>query len=319
MKFALRCAAGIGMLFAANLLHAQINTNDLAAIEATTPLSADAVPLFAVFYSAANPDNPPAPGNFYGLSAWDLGSGDYLLDDLGGTGGFHAMDEGSPVDGFTNEDGGYITNYFSYSPPTNGLWLQVSNVADGNMYVNLNGATDCVYAVLSSQSLGEGTTFSNWDIGTEVFGLSTNPVPFYVSMNGRNALFLSAMDWTGITSNGNETPDWWFYYWFGVDGLSLSDTNVDSWANFALRLYKQCCSDQPVHLAGDLAVRWSTCKRQQFHVTGAGEQSECDGDGYDCGFQWGYQQRPGLQEQSGVVWVQNDAAGSGYQYDNRDR
>ena len=40
------------------------------------------------------------------------------------------------------------------------------------------------------------------------------------------AVILWARDWTGITSNGNETPDWWFYYYFGT--IDLFDTNLDS-------------------------------------------------------------------------------------------
>jgi hypothetical protein len=34
------------------------------------------------FYSAQNPNWPPLPGNVWELSAWDLGDGFYLLNDL---------------------------------------------------------------------------------------------------------------------------------------------------------------------------------------------------------------------------------------------
>lgn len=224
------------VLLVANVLHAQLQLSsaDLSAIESTTPTPANELPIIGTYYSAANPQWPPLPGNLSGLPAWSLGNGAYLLDDLNVSGGgFHAMDDSSPLypssGGGTNE-GGYITNYFSYSLPTNGLWLQVSNIANGNINVNLNGATDYVYAVLSSTNLGAGTTFSNWNIETEVFpGANTNSMPLAVAMNGRNSLFLSAMDWTGVTNNGNLTPSWWFYYWFGTINLSDDDYNNQVW------------------------------------------------------------------------------------------
>jgi hypothetical protein len=48
----------------------------------TDPLPAANVPAAGMFYSAQNLNLPPAPGNFNQLSAWYLGNGCYLLDDL---------------------------------------------------------------------------------------------------------------------------------------------------------------------------------------------------------------------------------------------
>ena len=38
--------------------------------------------------------------------------------------------------------------------------------------------------------------------------------------------FVWARDWTGVTSGGNQTPEWWFWKDFGT--VDLSDTNPDS-------------------------------------------------------------------------------------------
>jgi hypothetical protein len=51
-------------------------------------------------------------------------------------------------------------------------------------------------------------------------------MPFTVDELGRTNLFIWAKDWTGVTENGNTTPDWWFYEYFGT--TALSDTNLDS-------------------------------------------------------------------------------------------
>ncbi len=57
-------------------------------------------------------------------------------------------------------------------------------------------------------------------------------MPFTVPTAGRNPLFLWARDWTYITSNGNTTPDWWFYEYFGT--ANLSDSDRDSQNNTLL-------------------------------------------------------------------------------------
>jgi hypothetical protein len=52
-------------------------------------------------------------------------------------------------------------------------------------------------------------------------------MPFTVpELDRTNALFFRAMDWTGVKENGNTTPDWWFWEWFGT--TALFDTNLDS-------------------------------------------------------------------------------------------
>jgi len=115
---------------------------------------------------------------------------------------------------------GDLTPAFSF--PTNGLWLQITNVANGLAYMNLMNGTDFVYEIYSKTDL----TATNWDIAGEVFPTDTNCMPFTVPELDQTNLFIWARDWTGITSNGNETPDWWFWKYFGT--TDLSDTNLDS-------------------------------------------------------------------------------------------
>jgi hypothetical protein len=238
------------MLLVANVLHAQLqfSSDDLAAIEATTPTSADALPVVGTFYSAADPQCAPAPENVLGWPAWDLGNlgGNeiYLLDDLDSSAGgmdapsggrFHPMDDPTPPPG-DGAYGGFYEFTNTYSFPTNGLWLQITNPAVDTVFANLNGATDYVYEIFSTTNLMQHMAVSNWDIETEVFPTDTNSMPFTVSMNGRNPLYLWARDWTGITSNGNTTPDWWFWYYFGT--INLSDDDLDPSGNTLLSDYR---------------------------------------------------------------------------------
>ena len=62
------------------------SANDLSivwqAVEATTPVPVESVPLSGTFYSAQNPNWPPLPCNINNLDAWNIGNGMYMLDDL---------------------------------------------------------------------------------------------------------------------------------------------------------------------------------------------------------------------------------------------
>jgi hypothetical protein len=196
------------LLLWAIAVQAQPNNTNLSAIEATTPLPADQLPVHGTFYSAANPLLPPAPGNIWTAPGWDLGNGIYLLDDLGvsSDGGFYAVGESVPYPWSGGGDGGGygFTNSYSFNLPTNGLWLWITNVANGTVFANLNRATDFVYEVFSTTNLTTVPAVTNWNIETEVFpGVNTNTMPFTTSTAGRNPLFLWARDWTGITSSGN--------------------------------------------------------------------------------------------------------------------
>ena len=104
------------------------------------------------------------------------------------------------------------------------LWLEITNVANGYSYYNLHNATNQVYAILTKTNLLDAT----WNIETELFPTvdQTNVLPFTLANDGRDILFVRAMDWTGVTHGGNSTPDWWLWEYF--DTTALSDTNLDS-------------------------------------------------------------------------------------------
>jgi hypothetical protein len=60
-------------------------------------------------------------------------------------------------------------------------------------------------------------------------------ITFTVPELGRTNLFFWTQDWTGVMENGNTTPDWWFYYYFGT--VDLSDANQDANGNSLLSDY----------------------------------------------------------------------------------
>ncbi|HEY1717617.1 MAG TPA: hypothetical protein VGH42_04885, partial [Verrucomicrobiae bacterium] len=88
----------------------------------------------------------------------------------------------------------------------------------------LMNATDTVYEIMSKTDL----TLTNWSIEGELWPTNgqTNVMPFTVAANSPTNLFVWAMDWTGVTNNGNQTPSWWFWKYYQT--LDLSDTNLDS-------------------------------------------------------------------------------------------
>jgi hypothetical protein len=67
---------------------------------------------------------------------------------------------------------------------------------------------------------------TNWNIETEVFPTNQQVMPFTIAEQGRTNLMVWARDWTGITSYGNQTPEWWLWEYFGT--VDLSDANLDA-------------------------------------------------------------------------------------------
>ncbi len=117
---------------------------------------------------------------------------------------------------------------------TNGLWLEINKVANGQAQLNLHQATNWVYAIWSKTDL-----LSGWQMEAELWPTDTNSFSFSVPTAGRPNLFLRAEDWTEADSRGAGVPDWWQWYWFGE--LTGSATNLDDlgntyWLDFALGL-----------------------------------------------------------------------------------
>ncbi|HEY1661497.1 MAG TPA: hypothetical protein VGI03_03695 [Verrucomicrobiae bacterium] len=264
---------GLGIL-TATFLHAQ-DTNidwnsvsdlqvELQALEQVPPMPADEVTNGIEFWSVQHAPGsaepwPPLPGNIVNLPVWDLSDGQYLLDDINfnytahrrhhvashsttnadGTRSLTMTADDSPAPLDEEDDTNLTDDSFSTlsgATPinTNLLWLQITNLIDGMADLNLYNATDYVYAVWSTTNLS--MPFTNWNVEAEVFPSNTNCMPFTVQAQNRQNLFLQAEDWTGVTENGNTTPDWWFWEYYGT--TDLLDTNLDSIGAPLLRDYQ---------------------------------------------------------------------------------
>jgi len=115
---------------------------------------------------------------------------------------------------------GYTNNYVPYTFDTNGLWLGNPTVSNGVSYVNLNNATNQVYAILTTTNL-----LGSWQVETIVWPTNNSVMPFTAQNADRPILFFRGKDWTGVTENGNTTPDWWLWQYFGT--TAVADTNLD--------------------------------------------------------------------------------------------
>ena len=205
--------------------------------------------------------SPCPPGNLSDFPVYAMADGIFLVDETGGqvmtnenanTVESALAAQADAVTGLINQiqdaqdaqsDGGLtlsagrgagmammMASFSSMMTPaynTNGLWLEITNVANGWSYFNLHNGTNFVYAILSTTSLAGGS----WNIETELFPTldQTNVMPFAVQNSGRQTLLVKAMDWTGVTENGNTVPDWWLWEYYGT--TALSDSSLDSQGN----------------------------------------------------------------------------------------
>ena len=133
------------------------------------------------------------------------------------------------------DDGGggggvFPPSYGGYTYDTNGLYLEITNVAAGLAYLNLHHATNQVYALWSTTNLPAG-----WQVETELWPTNQDVMPFTVPTLDRPNLFLRAEDWTGVDSDGDGIPDWWIWLYFG--NLAQTATNLDSAGNTLLYDY----------------------------------------------------------------------------------
>jgi len=222
----------VGFIASFNLVHGQTTARTvlstsapdmvtmMEALESTTPMSAELAPIACAYYSAQFPAWPPLPCNINDLPIWNLGNGTALLDDLDFD--YSAVSEWAQRDG-RFQAMGMETSGTGYSPiyafDTNVLWLEITNVSNGQAYLNLHNATNQVYAIWSTTNLP-----GDWQVETELRP-TKNEMPFALPTSNRNILFLRAQDWTGL--NTNSLPEWWLWSWFGNFNESSTSHDAD--------------------------------------------------------------------------------------------
>jgi len=207
------------------------------------------------YWSLQLTDQPPLPDcPFPDLQVIEITNGIYLMDDRSVD--YPALwaelddqvqssaikNKGKSGGSMMDMAGGDSFDAFSYS--SDQLYLEITNIADGLVYLNLDNATNEVYAVWSTTNLSTG-----WSVETDLW--PTNPVtmPFTVQTLNRQNLFLRAEDWTGVTDNGNTTPNWWFWENFGAIWSTLYDTNVDSRGNTYAFDYQNGIDPNPIQFS----------------------------------------------------------------------
>ena len=211
----------------------------LQVIEALPTLSVTNQPrngMAGTYWSAANLNFPPMPGNLQGLNAWPLDdtSNTFLLNDFEYEAEHSMMrmlDMGppSPDDGDTNSSrGGNYTPGVSGIPYTNGLWLEMVSAdptANGLVSLILHGTTnDEAYEIFSRGDLLD----TNWFSETNILGaINQNWTPFSVAESNRTNAFFWARSL--IDSDGNGLPD----YWETDNGVTdpYGDPDGDGWNN----------------------------------------------------------------------------------------
>lgn len=147
---------------------------------------------------------------------------------IGGKGGKRVPDFGG--DAGTN---GFYSDSSDFTCTTNGPWLEITGFSNELACLSLHNATNLVYEIWSKTNLLD----PNWKIEIGLWPTDTDSMPFAIPLlDGTDALFIWARDWTGVTSNGNETPEWWFWKYFGT--VDLSDTDRDSQGNTFLHDYR---------------------------------------------------------------------------------
>jgi hypothetical protein len=207
------------------------------ALEAAPQIPFSALPRRSAgsYFSLANPDFPPFPGDVNMLPVWKL-NGFYVLNDLSVSNQPTAMmiasdshvkaqlsGPGAPGGGGTNPPPKTVI----YTPPNYGSNLWIGNVYVSAGYFNglaSNTLADVLYQVLGTTNLL--IPFGNWQSegffnGSEL----TNCTPFSVWQNGQNPLFVQLLSWQDSYDTG--IPDWWWFMYYG------QNTNVSASASAA--------------------------------------------------------------------------------------
>jgi len=182
-----------------------------------------------------------------GVDVWPLSGSDggYLLNDVSinydapsSVRSSRRMGMMLDDDGGLNPPGDYGDDTNTYTPAytpmvinSNLLWMEITNIFNGLAYANLHQATNQIYSIWSTTNL-----LAAWQVEMELWpNGQTNALPFTVPTLARQNLFLRAEDWTGVTENGNTTPEWWLWEYFRT--TALADTNLDSFGNSLLADY----------------------------------------------------------------------------------
>ena len=111
---------------------------------------AAAVPESGTFYSLQN-DWPPLPFDWMpGLPVYSLGGGKFLVEDSSVN---YAQVQQSGTMSPMDDSGTNQPPLLNCGFDTNGLWLELTNAADGLAYLNLHNASDFVYEILGKTDL----------------------------------------------------------------------------------------------------------------------------------------------------------------------
>jgi hypothetical protein len=248
-----------------------INLASRSQTENLSPVPPDEVPQYGTFFSAQN--FPPMPVDLWpNLPVYSLGNGSFLIDDSSVN--YSAMDDSGvtalPDDGTNSSGGGGPSPDPSFS--TNGLWIQITGINNGIVSLNLNNATDMVYEVWTKTNLNE----TIWNIELEVFPTNQEVMPFTIAEQGRTNLMVWARDWTSVTSNGNQTPEWWFWKYFGT--VNLLDTDLDVNGNTLLYDYQNGIDPNVIivinlnfnHISataeGAMRLSWNSTSNQVYEI-----------------------------------------------------
>ncbi len=209
----------------------------LQAVEATTPVAAESVPLYGTFYSALHANWVPLPANINNVPAWSLGDGIWLLDDLDQpqahkqtmAGNMMAMEAPAPGVGGTNS---YTANESSFVLPDYGtnLWIAQVGISSRNLVgIVSNSQPDISYEIQSitdPAQAGTGWNSEGFILGSEL----TNWTPMNVAQGNRTNLIVRIRSWADSTGSG--IPDWWWLQYFGsVGGDPYGNPAGDGWNN----------------------------------------------------------------------------------------
>jgi len=224
------------------------------------PLAPSAIPDTGTFWLLKGGDgsgtSPPLPAlppilKRLNLPVYNLGGGTLVIDDTsvnyaalaglaraaaasGAIATSSSLSIPLPGDGDPGDGGDGDTNNVpfvcNYIFNTNGLWLELTNVANGMTGLNLHNATNSVYAIWSTTN-----PLAGWQVEAEVWPSNSLVMPITFPTLSRPILLMRAEDWTGVNSYGDGLPDWWNWLYFG--NLSQSATNLDSQGNTLLYDY----------------------------------------------------------------------------------